>query len=162
MADLIRFDCGLQMSIPISTCVRIVRPRQPSLARARSRLMGRRRLWIVRSGRVGPTFLEFDTRGGRNALLSLFLSLLLSSFLFVTAWLAGTSQDIVQGSERVGWSIVADASVVLETAAPSGWGILNLFFFHCGAVIPPFFFLTAGYDWKGLIPRTHRNRSRLI
>ena len=104
MADLM--DCALQMSISISTCVRIVAPRRPSLApRARSRLMGRRWSWIVRSGRAVPTFLRFGKEGGGKAFLSFSLSLsllFLSIFSFISfaiGWLAGTSHEIVKGSE---------------------------------------------------------------
>ena len=83
MADLIR--CALQMSISISTCVRIVAPGRPFLARARSRSMGRRRLWIVRSGRVVPTFLRFGKKGD-GTLFFLFLPFFLYTFC---DWLAG-------------------------------------------------------------------------
>lgn len=121
MADLM--DCALQMSISISTCVRIVAPRRPSLAPlARSRSMGRRRLWIVRSGRVVPTFLRFGKEGVEQLFFHSF-SLSLPSFFhffflfmpFVSGWLGLVKTSL---KVAVGRSTIADASVVSETARP--------------------------------------------
>ena len=117
-----------------------------------------------------PTFLRFGKERGGLAFLSFFLSLSLffffHFFLFLLR-LAGWLGLVTRLSKvAVGWSIVANASIVLATARP--WmSYVEYVLLSLGVLLLSLFFLwgglfTADYDWEGLIPWTHRNWSDLL
>ena len=78
-------------------------------------------------------------------LLSFFLSFILSFIPSVIGWLAGWLDESRDSQKvAVGWSAVADASVVVGNGAAPGWVMLYIFFFHWGCN-PIFFFWERDY-----------------